>query len=73
MISYIPLFRLLEKKGLPQTFLIENGIDSKTLQKLRTNGNITVKTLNRICLLLKCKPNDVLDILPDHEPEEGQG
>lgn len=69
MISYIPLFRLLEKQGKPQTFLLENGIDSRTLQRLRTNRNITTETLAKICVLLKCQPNDIMEVIFD-EPEE---
>ena len=69
MISYIPLFRLLEKQGKPQTFLLENGIDSRTLQRLRTNDNITTETLAKICVILRCQPNDVMEVMFD-EPEE---
>ena len=63
MISYIPMFRLLEKQGRPQTFLLENGIDSRTLQRLRTNSNITTETLAKICVILKCQPSDVMEVI----------
>ena len=70
MISYDPLFRLLEKQGKPQSYLLENGIDSRILQRLRTDSNITTKTLARICIILECQPNDVMEVLLEKSSEQ---
>jgi len=70
MISYVPLFRLLEEQGKPQSYLLENGIDSRILQRLRTDSNITTKTLARICILLNCQPSDVMEVLPEKSLEQ---
>lgn len=50
----------MEQKEITQYRLIQEGIDNKTLHKLRQNKNITLRTLEKICIILRCKPNDVI-------------
>jgi DNA-binding Xre family transcriptional regulator len=45
--------------------LIDNGIDKRTMDQLRHNRNITVFTLEKICHILNCTPNDVLTFTDD--------
>ena len=35
-------------------------IDHKTLDRLKKNSNITALTLEKLCLILDCQPNDVI-------------
>ena len=45
----------MDKKGVSTYRLREEcGIDSKTVRRLRTNQNIEMKTLDRICAFLDC-------------------
>ncbi|MBR2768390.1 MAG: helix-turn-helix domain-containing protein [Solobacterium sp.] len=60
MISYEPMWKTMEQKEITQYHLIQEGIDNKTLHKLRQNKNITLRTLEKICIILRCKPNDVI-------------
>lgn len=60
MIDYSPLWETLKKKELTQYSLIQLGIDKHTLDSLRNNRNITLHTLEHICDLLECEPNDVI-------------
>ncbi|MBR2762131.1 MAG: helix-turn-helix domain-containing protein [Solobacterium sp.] len=60
MISYEPLWKTMEQRKITQYRLIQEGIDNKTLHKLRQNKNITLRTLEKICIILRCKPNDVI-------------
>ena len=60
MISYEPMWKTMEQKEITQYRLIQEGIDNKTLHKLRQNKNITLRTLEKICIILRCKPNDVI-------------
>ncbi|MBQ6148475.1 MAG: helix-turn-helix transcriptional regulator [Oscillospiraceae bacterium] len=64
MISYAPFYRLIKNKGLSQYDLENLGVDHKLLYKLRHNMSITMNTLNRLCLLLKCSPNDIVEFIP---------
>lgn len=60
MIDYSPLWKTMERKGISQYYLLHQGIDNKTLDSLKKNKNITVLTLEKLCNILDCTPNDVL-------------
>lgn len=60
MIDYSPLWETLKKQEKSQYILIDNGIDKRTMDQLRHNRNITALTLEKICRILHCTPNDVI-------------
>ncbi len=60
MIDYSPLWATMEKKGISQYYLLQHGIDNRTLASLKKNKNITLLTLEKLCRLLDCTPNDVV-------------
>ena len=63
MISYEPLWKTLKKKGVSQYQLINLGIDRKTMDALRHDRNVTVSTLERLCKILECSPNDIIKFI----------
>ena len=65
MIDFIPLWVTMKKKNITQYQLIKNGIDNKTLDSLRKNKNITLATLESLCRILNCTPNDVVRFIND--------
>lgn len=69
MISYAPLWKTLKKKGITQYQLINMGVDRKTMDSLRHNRNITVLTIEKLCYLLDCEPNDILEFVPNESYE----
>ena len=70
MLDYSPLWKTLEKKKKSQYYLVNNGIDYRTMDQLRHNRNITAHTIEKLCLLLDCTPNDILQITPDKNEME---
>ena len=60
MLDYSPLWRTMEEKGISQYRLIKAGIDNKTLDALKKGYNITLLTLEKICGILDCTPNEVV-------------
>ena len=60
MIDYSPLWETMEKKRVTQYQLLNAGIDNRTLDSLRKNKNITMLTLERLCNIIKCTPNDIV-------------
>lgn len=60
MLDYSPLWETLKKQDKSQYELINNGIDKRTMDQLRHNRNVTALTLEKICRILNCTPNDVL-------------
>jgi DNA-binding Xre family transcriptional regulator len=49
----------MKKRSISQYALINQGIDKHTLDQLRKNQNVTVLTIEKLCDILDCTPNDV--------------
>lgn len=60
MLDYTPLWDTMHRKGITQYRLLKSGIDNKTLDTLKKGNNITLLTLEKICTILECTPNDVI-------------
>ena len=67
IIDYSPLWETMRQKGISQYQLLKQGIDNKTLDSLKKNKNITMLTLEKLCLILNCTPNDIINFIPEHE------
>lgn len=66
MIKFDKLWKVMEEKGVSTYQLRENcGIDSKTVRRLKANENIETKTINKLCLALKCKVEDIMEYVED--------
>lgn len=61
IISYRPLWKTLEQKNISQYYLLKNGIDNRTLDSLKKNKNITLVTLEKLCNIIGCLPNDIVE------------
>lgn len=60
MIDYSPLFKTLKSNNISQYKLLQNGIDNKTLDSLKKNKSITMHTLEKLCTICNCTPNDIV-------------
>ena len=60
VLDYSPMWETMEKKGVSQYALIKAGIDNKTLDSLKKGKNITLVTLEKLCRILNCTPNEVI-------------
>ena len=61
MVSYEPLWNTMQKKGITTYTLIEEyKVQSKTIYNLKHGKNITTATLETLCTILDCTPNDIL-------------
>ena len=58
--DYRPLWDTMRKNGVSQYQLLKGGIDNKTLDSLKKNKNITMVTLEKLCRIIGCTPNDVV-------------
>ena len=72
MIIYkIDVIDELNKHGYANSFLRENNFLSQaTLTSLRRGGNITIATLNILCLLLDCRPGDIIEVSAGEEEKK---
>ena len=60
MLDYSPMWETMKRKGITQYRLLKSGIDNKTLDAIKKGNNITMLTLENICNILECTPNDVV-------------
>lgn len=51
----------MKKKNITQYYLLKSGIDNKTLDSLKKNKNITLLTVEKLCNILECTPNDIVE------------
>lgn len=65
IISYDPLWKTMAEKGISQYHLLKSGIDNKTLDSLKKSKNITLLTLEKICAIIDCTPNDIVEFKKD--------
>lgn len=60
MFDYQPLWDTMKQRGVTQYQLLKNGIDNKTLDSLKKGKNITMLTLEKLCKIIDCTPNDIV-------------
>lgn len=65
VLDYSPLWKTMERKGISQYSLLKAGIDNKTLDSLKKGKNITLLTMEKICIILDCTPNDIVCFTQD--------
>ena len=65
VLDYSPLWDTMQRKKISQYSLLKAGIDNKTLDGIKKGNNITLLTLEKICMILNCTPNDVVRFVPD--------
>lgn len=64
-INYKPLWKLLIDKDLKKKDLCEMaGISPASVTKMGKCGHVTTETLEKICLALDCRVEDILELTP---------
>ena len=63
IISYHPLWQTMQQKDISQYLLLKSGIDNKTLDSLKKNKNITLLTVEKLCNIIGCTPNDIVEFV----------
>ena len=66
MIKYDRFWETLKKRHISQYYLInECGIEKRLLRRLRDNENVEIFSLDRLCTILNCDLNDIVEYVPD--------
>jgi putative transcriptional regulator len=60
IIDFAPLWETMKQKQVSQYQILKRGIDNKTLDSLKKNKNITLTTLEKLCKILECTPNEIV-------------
>ena len=68
MISYTPLWRTMKERGVTTyTLIYKNGFSAYTITNLRRNKSITMNTLEKLCAVLDCTPNEIIEFTKDDQ------
>ncbi len=68
MISYEPLWETMHKKNISTYKLMKTyGISSHTIHSLKHDCSINMSTLEDLCRILECGPQDVVQFCFDDE------
>lgn len=71
MIVYARFWETLRASGeSTYTLINRHHISSSTIDKLRKNKPITTTTLNDLCRILACQPEDILEYVPSEEDQQ---
>ena len=66
MISYKPLWKTMEKRGVTKyTLIYKLGFSAYTITNLKRNKSITLNTMEKLCKVLQCTPNDIVEFTED--------
>ena len=58
--NYDPLWETMKRNNVTQYQLLKGGIDNRTLDSLKKNKNITMITIEKLCRIVGCTPNDIV-------------
>lgn len=68
MFKYDRLWKTMKAKGISQYSLIKDyGIDKAQLHRLRHNQIVKTTILNRLCEILDCNVEDIMEYIPDNK------
>lgn len=64
----IDVVKALNDRGYNSYRLKQNGALSQgTITKLKNKGNVTLETLNAVCVMLRCQLSDIIEIEATNE------
>lgn len=62
MVSYDPLWKTMKDRDITTyTLIYKLGFSPNTIHNLKHNKSITIYTLEKLCSVLNCTPNDILE------------
>ena len=68
MIKYDRLWATMKQKNVSQYSLIKDyGIDKAQLHRLRKNMIVKTMILDRLCKILDCRIEEIVEYVPDEE------
>ena len=71
-VSYKKLFKLLIDRDMRRKDLRKlTGISYSTLGKLTNGDNVNMEVVEKLCLALNCRIEEIVEIIPDNGEELG--
>lgn len=70
-VTYKKLFHLLIDRGIQPSELTEKaGFSANILTRLRRDQYVSLDSIEKICLALNCKADDILEFVPENGEKE---
>lgn len=70
MIKYDRLWETMRQRGISQYDLYtHHSINRSMLDRLRHNKNVEVYTIDKLCSILGCRVEDIMEYIPDDNTE----
>lgn len=68
MIKYDRLFQTMKDRGISQYDLYTKyNVSKSLLDRLRNNKNVETVTINKLCNILQCDIEDIMEHVPDDD------
>lgn len=68
-VDYSKLFKKMKEEHIMKKDLLQYGIGSSTMGKLRNNEPVTLTTICSICDYFHCMPDEIMEFIPDSDYE----
>ena len=69
-VSYKKLFHMLiEKDMTPAQLQQKAGFSANIITRMKRNGYLSLDTIERICRVMDCGVDDILEFIPDNTEE----
>ena len=66
MIKYDRLWKTMENRGITQYDLYtHHNINRSQIRRLRKNQNVEVNTIDKLCNILQCSVEEIMEHFPD--------
>ena len=70
-VSYKKLFHLMIDNGMTNAELMEKGgFSANIITRLKRNHYVSLDSIEKICKVLNCGVDDILEFLPDNMEEK---
>ena len=68
MIRYDPLWKTMAKqKVTTYTLRVKHEMSHATVQRLQADMPVSTHTLNKLCTILNCRVEDIIEYVPDEK------
>lgn len=66
MITYDRLWQTMKQRGVSQYDLYAHyNVNRSQLNRLRHNENVEINTIDKLCNILQCRVEDIMEHFPD--------
>jgi len=65
MISYEPLFKTMQEKGITSYQLQKMGYNRATYYSIKQGKSVSTNTIALLCKLLQCRVEDIMEYIED--------